>query len=62
MIKSTVFWFTIYEIRALARILEREYINPENTGAYDVVNKLFKIVRESENEPILDRHSSKSTP
>jgi hypothetical protein len=52
----TMYWFTKEEIRALARLLEKEWIPREDDEVNAVVNRIFTIVRELDNE--LDRPNS----
>lgn len=42
------YYFKINELRALGRLLERQYIDYEDSEAHEVVNKLFRIIKEND--------------
>ena len=56
---KNVWWFDEEEIRALYRLLEKEFISYEDEGIRNVVNKISAIVKAFDVQ--LDRPNSQTT-
>jgi len=50
--------FTIKELRAICRLLEYQYVTNEDIEINDVMNRIFRIVREHDD---MARRTRKST-